>query len=85
MIKITEINKNVIHYECDCGTKGVCTFKPVNDDSVIVFDVRCPNCFNTERVTVLQYSSEVSKTKLAADLRDIDLTWSPILNEELGE
>lgn len=85
MINIKKIDKNIIHYECDCGTTGVCSFKPIDTDSLIVFDVRCPNCFSTERITILQYRNKTIKNKIVSDLDNIDLTWSPTLNEELGE
>lgn len=86
MIKIIKNDKNIIHYECECGTKGMCTIKPAASDAAIVFDVRCPSCFETERMTLVQYSSEEVRDKLVDGLNDdIDLSWVPTLNEELGD
>jgi len=84
MITVNESDKNIIHYECDCGTRGMCTIKPATKDATIVFDVRCPNCFDTERITLVQYSSEAVKQRLVNE-NDADLSWVPTLNEELGD
>jgi hypothetical protein len=85
MIKVIKNDKNIIHYECDCGTKGMCTVKPAKEDAAIVFDVRCPNCFDSERITLVQYSSDDVKNKIVGDLDDVDLSWVPTFNEELGD
>jgi len=85
MIKVIKSDKNIIHYECECGTKGMCTIKPAKKDAAIVFDVRCPVCLETERMTLVQYSSDEVRDKLVEGLNDIDLSWVPTFNEELGD
>lgn len=85
MIKIIGNDKNIIHYECDCGIRGKCTIKPAKRDAAIVFDVRCPNCFETERMTIIQYSSDEIKKTLLDGLNEIDLSWVPTFNEEIGD
>lgn len=83
MIKVNKKVSNKIYYECDCGTKGMCTMKPAEEDAAIVIDLRCPFCFEAERITLLQYSSEESKTRLLEDLNSVDLSWVPTFNEEI--
>lgn len=82
MIKIIGNEKNVVFYECNCGTRGKCMFKPAAEDSALVIDVRCPNCFETERITVLQYSSDAGREELIEQINYADLSWSPTVNEE---
>jgi hypothetical protein len=83
MIKITNQKNNTIYYECDCGAKGMCSFKPMNRDAAIVISINCPVCKDTERVTLLQYSSEESKENLLNTLNEIDLSWVPTFTEEI--
>ncbi len=83
MIKVTKQIYSTIYYTCDCGAKGMCSFKPMNMDAAIVIDIKCPACKETERITLLQYSSENNKKHLLKNLNDIDLSWVPTLNEEI--
>lgn len=82
MIKVTGNENNAIHYECDCGTKGMCTVKPMEKDAAIVIEVNCPNCDAVERVVLVQYKSEESKEKLEAAIKDMDLSWAMTLNNK---
>jgi hypothetical protein len=61
----------------------MCSFKPLKKDAAIVIDVNCPVCRETERITLLQYSSEESKEKLLKGLDEIDLSWVPTFTEEI--
>jgi hypothetical protein len=83
MIEIIKQEHNTIYYECDCGAKGMCSFKPLSKDAAIVIDVNCPVCRETERITLLQYSSEESKETLLKSLNEIDLSWVPTFTEEV--
>lgn len=83
MIKITKQENNAIYYECDCGAKGMCSFKPLKKEAAIVINIDCPVCRETERITLLQYSSEESKENLLKTLNDIDLSWVPTFTEEI--
>lgn len=83
MIKITKQENNAIYYECDCGAKGMCSFKPLKKEAAIVINIDCPVCRETERITLLQYSSEESKENLLNTLNDIDLSWVPTFTEEI--
>lgn len=83
MIKVMKQEHNTIYYACGCGAQGMCSFKPMNRDAAIVIDVKCPACGETERMTLLQYSSEETKEELLKNLNSIDLSWVPTLNEEI--
>lgn len=85
MINVISNERNTIHYLCDCGTRGKCTIKPRNENAAIVFDVRCPNCLDTERMTIIQYSSEEIKEAFLKELNRVDLSWVPTFNEEIEE
>jgi len=55
----------------------------MNHDAAIVIDIKCPACGGTERMTLLQYSSEETKENLLNNLDNIDLSWVPTLNQEI--
>ena len=77
MIKVTDNNNNIIYYKCDCGTKGMCTVKPMDNDADLVIEVCCPNCEASERMVLTQHSSDEEST---------DLSWGMTLdNRELEE
>ncbi len=78
MIKILENKGNDIIYECDCGVKGKCMIKPLEDSGTIVVDVRCPICLDVERVVLAQYKEE-------EDTDNLDMSWSAILSNEIIE
>lgn len=83
-INVVKHEKNRIFYECSCGAKGVCSIKPLpKEDAAIVIDVKCPKCDAAERMTLLQYSSEKTKEALLKNLNNVDLSWVPMLNEEI--
>lgn len=83
MIKVLKQEHNTIFYACDCGARGMCSFKPMDRDAAIVIDVKCPACKDTERITLLQYSSEERKAQLLENLNNLDLSWVPTFNEEI--
>lgn len=83
MIKILKHEQTTIFYKCDCGAKGMCSMKPLDRDAAIVLDLRCVSCGETERVTLLQYSSEENKKRILDNLNDADLSWVPSINEEI--
>ena len=83
MINIQKQEANAIYYLCDCGARGVCSFKPTNRDAAIVIDLKCPACQETERMTLLQYSNEKNKESILNNIENMDLVWVPFINEEL--
>lgn len=82
-IKVTGNEGSKIMYACDCGTEGFCLIKPQEEDAAIVVDVKCPNCAQIERMVLLQYSSEENRKKLEENLKDVDLSWSSVLENEV--
>ena len=85
MVKILKNDKNVVLYECSCGVKGKCMVKPRENDAAIVVDVRCPVCFSTERIVLLQYKFNDEKSDIKNNLNEIDLSWSCIVSNEVVE
>lgn len=83
MIKVTKHEQTTIYYECDCRARGMCSFRPLDRDAAIVIDVKCPACGETERITLLQYSSEENKEKILRNLNNAELSWVPSFNEEI--
>lgn len=84
MIKVKKYEKNVIQYTCDCGARGKCFLKSIDEDAALVIDIKCLACNNSERMTLVQYSSEENKKELLDDLKNnnIDLSWVPFITEE---
>jgi len=83
MIHVTRNEGSTIYYRCDCGTMGLCTIKPQDEDAAIVIDVRCPNCSEIERMVLLQYSSEEKKEILEKSLNETEFKWSCITKNEI--
>lgn len=81
-IKKQDNDNNSIHYECDCGAIGICSFKPTTKESAIVIDIRCLACQDAERMVLLQYNDECSKQTMIDNMYKIDLSWVPSINEE---
>lgn len=82
MIQIMEQDGVVTHYKCDCGAKGILFIKPLEKDGAAVIVISCPSCGETERITLVQYSSEENKDALINKINDLELSWCPIFNEE---
>ncbi len=83
MITVTGNDSNKFYYKCDCGAKGFFIVKPTNNDATLVVDIKCPLCSDTDRLVLLQYSSEKSKEKILKDSNECDLTWTPIIDNDL--
>ena len=83
MIKVTKHEQTTIYYDCGCGAKGMCSFKPLDKDAAMVIDLKCPACMQTERVEMLQYKDEDGKQKILDNIENMDLSWSPSFNEEI--
>ena len=83
MIEVIKHEQTTIYYKCDCGAKGMCSFRPLDKDAAIVIDVKCPACGETDRMTLLQYSNEEIKQQLLDNLNAAELSWVPSFNEEL--
>ena len=83
MINVIKQERNTLLYSCDCGAKGLCSFKPLDRVAAIVIDLKCPACQETERVTLLQYNDDEDRKKVLDNIEDMDLSWVPYINEEI--
>ena len=83
MVRVEGNEGNAIYYSCDCGTKGKCMIRPVGTSKAILVDVKCPVCYERERVVLLQYDTEEEKEKLLNNLNEEELSWSLILSNEV--
>ena len=83
MIKIVSHEYGTIRYICSCGSRGMCSIKPLDKDAAIVIVIKCPTCQATEKLTLLQYSSEENKERILNNLKEIDFSWLPAFNEEI--
>jgi hypothetical protein len=72
MLRITGNDGLTVFYECDCGVKGKCMIKPLNEGTIIA-DVRCPICLKVERVKMTQ---EDSSNKMS---------WGYVIDNEVTE
>jgi hypothetical protein len=83
MINILEQKSTTIKYSCDCGAKGMCSYKPIDKEGPMVVNLRCPVCEETERVTLIQYKNEKNRKEILDNIESMDLTWTPSFNEEV--
>lgn len=84
MIKVIKHEQTTIHYKCqECGAKGMCSFRPLDRDAAIVIDLKCLGCSETERITLLQYSTEDKRKEILENLDEAELAWVPSFNEEI--
>lgn len=83
MIIVDKQENNTIHYTCECGARGICSFKPLSREAALVINLMCPACQDVERITLLQYSDESTKRDILKNFENIDLSWVPTVNEEV--
>lgn len=84
MINIIGNKDNTIFYECSCGVKGRCIFKPLSEDGTLLINLKCVACNETKRVFINQYRSNLYFDKLA-DGEDLKISWSLVLDNKLVE
>jgi len=83
MIKINSLEKNIIKYNCSCGAIGECMFKSITGGRIIVIDLQCPMCKETERLKLTKYRSEQERKEL--EKNNVDLSWALIVDNTLKE
>lgn len=83
MIEVIKQERNILYYKCNCGSKGMYSFKPTNGDAAIVMDIKCLSCHDVDRITLLQYGDDKDKQKILDDIENMDLSWVPFINEEI--
>jgi len=82
MLKILDIKKHTIKYECSCGVFGECMFKAPDENTTLIIELRCPVCEATERLKILKYDSEESKLDLLKD--NSNLHWATIVDNKIN-
>ena len=83
MLHIKDIKELTLSYECDCGVIGKCMFKSPKEDSVLILDLQCPMCNDTERLKILKYSDEETKKKLESD--NAKMHWALVVDNIIEE
>jgi hypothetical protein len=83
MINVVRQDRNTIHYICDCGARGICSFKPASKETAIVINIMCRSCGDAERITLLQYSDNLSRDSILGNINSVDLSWVLSVNEEI--
>ena len=83
MVNIIRNEGSTIYYSCDCGTNGCCMIRPFDSGKTIVVDVECPNCYQVERVTLLQQDSEESRDDVLENINEVDFTWSVVVGNKI--
>lgn len=52
MFIIKDVTNYTLSYTCGCGAIGKCMFIPVEKNTSLVIDLKCPMCNNTERLRI---------------------------------
>ena len=81
MIRVKKQENTTLFYECECGSKGICTFKPQEGEALIVLHIECPACGNIERFVISQYYAGGHNPFIYKE--DSELSWVPFITEEL--
>jgi hypothetical protein len=82
MIRVSKVDKYIIHYDCDCGVVGECMFKPPAKSSIILIDIECPMCNSTDRVKLIKRSTEHGEENSEDSL---DLYWATVIDNKVLE
>lgn len=68
MINIIGNDDYTIFYECDCGTRGKCIFRPLDSSSAVVVNVKCAICGNSVRVVLIQQEEKAKSVNSPEDI-----------------
>jgi hypothetical protein len=52
MFIIKDVTNYTLSYTCGCGAIGKCMFIPVEKNTPLVIDLKCPMCGNAERLRI---------------------------------
>lgn len=52
MFIIKDVTNYTLSYTCECGVVGKCMFIPVEKNTPLVIDLKCPMCDNAERLRI---------------------------------
>ena len=81
MIRVKKQENTTLFYECECGSKGICTFKPKDGEALIVLHIECPLCGSIERFVISQYYADDYNPLI--NIQKSELSWVPFVTEEL--
>jgi len=80
MIEIIGNKGCTVHYRCDCGVKGRCMIKPLASEGMVIVNIKCPLCYSTERVKLVQYEEDKEKAMTTKKI-----TWACVLFNEVTD
>lgn len=80
MIEIIGNKGCTVHYKCGCGVRGRCMIKPLEAEGMVIANITCPLCYETERVKLIQYEGNKEE---AMNTRKI--TWACVLYNEITD
>lgn len=80
MIEIIGNKDWTVFYSCDCGIKGRCMIKPLEEGGVIVTNITCPLCFDSKVVKFVQY--EESKEEATSTNK---VSWACVVENEVTD
>ena len=66
---------NKINYTCSCGMTGFCILKPMENMGIIIADICCPECRNTNRLFMLQYFEDSDIDTILEDTGNLECDW----------
>lgn len=78
MIEIIGNKGSTVFYKCDCGVKGRCMIKPLEKEGMIIINITCPICSDSERVKLVQYEKDKEKASTK-------LSWACVLYNEITD
>lgn len=52
MFIIKDVTNYTLSYTCSCGAIGKCMFIPVEKNTPLVIDLKCPMCGNIDRLRI---------------------------------
>jgi len=80
MIEIIENDGCTVHYKCSCGIRGRCMIKPLESEGMVIVNITCPLCYDTERVKLVQYEEDKEDAMSTGKI-----TWACVLHNEITE
>ena len=80
MIEIIGNKGCTVHYRCSCGVSGRCMIKPLEAEGMVIANITCPLCYDTERVKLIQYEEDKEEA-----LNTKKITWACVLYNEITD
>jgi len=80
MIEITKNEGFTVYYRCGCGVSGKCMIKPLESEGIVIANIKCPLCYATERVKLIQYEEDKEDA-----MSSQKISWACILYNEVTD